>query len=374
MDLLDADLLQQSEHNYSADDNFVASLFMSDESNNEREQNEEVVDIPQNGLCWVDVEYVELPFPLFYDAQGKLLSYDQFPIAQIRKQFAFVVTRQQEVITRQFADIGVVTVRVDDKVNPIRYIPVKPLTMTVTKNGNVELTYNALKTDLELTLDDSNGSVDILNKHKHMLSLSCYVSSLRHFEPHTLRSRTNDGFEFSLACLAQHEIRMRTNHIGAWSRSQKIHQAFFDVHFFDVADLLEFYHVCSEWIWRSRLGFYVLNNYILPILSSCGNVVPNANVFAIINCLSFTVHQREPAILQQCNFCKRECMLKYRASLGKCGTFIVDEPCLMAMDVLFFITATLRNFRILANFEPVHAKHIANVLAQARERMHSLRI
>lgn len=367
-----SNLLFLSKHNMAIDkltgDDFVASLF----SNNDEPTQETINITPcSNSLRWVDVEFAELPHPLFYDACGQLLACDQVSVIDIRKQFAFVVTCRHQVIARQFADVGVAIVTIDDAMHSLCYVPVQPSAITITRNGSVELTCDVLKTNLQLTLDDNMET--LLSNDRRILSLSCYMNSFRHCQPHAFRSQANDGFELSMSLLKLQDVRTRTNHIGAWSRSHQMYRALIDVHFFDVADLLEFYYVCSEWIWRSRLGFYVLHNYIVPLVSKSGNSISCPNVFAIVNSWSFMVNKHPPQ-QQRCDFCKRECVLQHQVRLDKCCVLTVDETCLIIMDVLFFITATLRNFRILANFEFSRMEHIVHVLSQARKRMHSLHI
>lgn len=341
-----------------ADDAFVAG-FLADEDN--------MPDETTTGFYFNNVDALPtLFFPVFYDCKGILLSYDKFDIEHIKRHFEFVVLPQHAVLSRTFNDASFVR----SPVSSMEYelLPAQPQTIDVDDALNIRITYQLLKNDINI-LNESDDQLP--TTQKLTVPYLCHDRSLLSVGLSECKSIANE-YTFAIRDVFRKAEYTKSNKIGAWSRARGVCEAFIDYHLLDVADLLEFHNAQTNLLWRSRIGRYAVDNFFVPIFKQTHK--SNMEVLgAVINSSMFYVHNI-PERKDICAYCNEKHTLSVRVVFARNNYCFVDRKCCMILDLLYFMTATLRQFHWSLTFDPSHVATLSTMFMISRQRMTDLHV
>jgi len=297
---------------------------------------------PRDKLAWTHERILAGDFWM-YDCQGNLL------LPTDKKSVTFVVSKSGTVLARDHP--GFVEVcYVDPKNADVNlYAPghMEELKMV---NELPQIRFSWLKEDTVYRKQNpqpfSTFSKLIASK-THWMPLDAVSASLMHL-PRSVKEKRMQNYKY---VLNQFET---DNHFGLLSYTHELNGTKYQrAEIADVYDFLEFYHIPDEYIWRSALGTYIYNNFIVYALDFGGK--PRKEMVSQLLCsTSFSGKEAEGSYTGErgvCEACGKTHVMTHHVRLDDGHEWNVGCVCVKRMEYLYDIGKVMRHFRDVKEFD-----------------------
>lgn len=265
---------------------------------------------------------------LYFDKDGTELKEDDETIE-------FIVTPQGEVVCPNGVDYAMFAF-LDDE-GRTRYAPGKPLSFEFSKT-DVMINIRWLNTDDDVTSSHPNPlSVDEIQlQDEYVLPLASFCVNLSHMLD-KIREKWMPAYASTLRLYDKFCCKPRLG-------SYRVQPHKDDLCIADTMDLLEFRFIQSQWIWRSTLGSYIWNQFLLSVVDFGGKW----NIELVETLLNSEYFYESPMTNNRttCEACGKQDIVENSVSFGS-STLVVGYVCMNRMQYIFDIGSCMRQARAI---------------------------
>ena len=241
----------------------------------------------------------------------------------------------------------------------INYAPGKPHAITASR-GELHITVEWLKPSRDLTDAFPNSFEEIVLRERSSLPISAFCANLAHLTD-TTRARFMTKYYGTLRSLDRMFPRPK---LGEWARETGA--ALGHASGADLMNMLEFYYIKAEWIWRSCLGEYIWNTFVQCAVDFGGK--PNLSlVEKLLN--TSNLGNSDNIIIQEratCGACGKRDVVKNQVSFDA-ESLGVGCVCLSRIQYIFAIGQRMRELRSKPAFDFENARNLCTNLCQLQK-------
>lgn len=266
----------------------------------------------------------------------------------------FVVTEDGEVCSINGPNFAMFSYWEHGRTN---YAPGKPREIVVTR-GELYITIEWLKPSRDLTDAFPTSFEEIVLRGHSSLPASAFCANLAHLTDKT-RTRFMSDYYSTLRSLDRIYPRAK---LGEWGKETGATRD--SSSGADLMDMLEFYYIKPEWIWRSCLGEYIWNTFVQCAVNFGGK--PNLPLVEKLFNASSLDSEVEMQEKTNCGACGKHDVVKNRVSFSG-ETLGVGCTCLSRIVYIFDVGQRMRILRKKPAFDLENARTLCTDLCQLQK-------
>ena len=297
---------------------------------------------------------------IFYDRRGNVIDPSQLTVATLDATCEFIGTKTGHLISRTMP--GDALIKETNSAGQVTTRLARIFSVLFDVMKQPRLSYFCF-------LDDSQLENVACKEERKTIGVDRFVCNafVCLFDKH---DTLLENYQWVAKKLKRRAARQRLNQVGMWSRKLGKILAYQHLDFMDTCDFLEFYHIPEKWMWASRIGNYVCQTFVQPLLHYCVRTPKAASLFATAgnaSCMSLSFCET----IMPCAMCD--------GSFGRCSIVVnidngvhvaTDKKCANILYLMFSICQTLTSFRNLQTPKQKQNEILHNFLTKSRATLH----